>query len=39
MEIAIPWYDPKTETWLTYSGEFNSLNDARESLKTTKERE
>jgi len=34
MEPAIPWYDPKTETWLTYTGEFNSY---AEALKTIKE--
>jgi len=25
---AIPWYDPVTGTWLTYSGEFNSYAEA-----------
>lgn len=28
MTEAIPWYDPKTNTWLTYSGEFNSYAEA-----------
>lgn len=34
MELVNTWYDPKTETWLTYTGEFNSY---AEALKTIKE--
>jgi len=25
---AIPWYNPDTKTWWTYSGEFNNYADA-----------
>ena len=28
MEPVQTWYDPKTDTWLTYAGEFNSYAEA-----------
>lgn len=28
MEYVQTWYDPKTQTWITYSGEFNSYAEA-----------
>ncbi len=39
MTEAIPWYDPSTNTWLTYSGEFNSYAEAWQNRLTTNERE
>lgn len=33
---AVPWYDPKTGTWLTYTGEFNSYAEAIKNIKGVK---
>lgn len=30
---AIPWYDPATGTWITYTAEFNSYSEALQSVK------
>ena len=33
MEYVSTWYDPKTDTWLTYTGEFNAYAEALRSVK------